>query len=52
MKNRIDDLIERLNDVIQTGDGSPDSQDRINAALLLAIQEINSILKTCERDLR
>jgi hypothetical protein len=52
MKNRIDVLIDKLRDAIQTGDGSPDSQRNINHDLLWAIEEINKILRTCERDLR
>jgi len=52
MKNRIDILIDRLRDAIQTGDGSSDCQHRINAEILIIIEEINKILRTCERDLR
>lgn len=52
MKNRIDLLIDQLRDAIQTGDGSPDSQNKINDKLLSVIEEINKILRTCERDLR
>lgn len=52
MKNRIDILIDRLRDAIQTGDGSPDCQHNINDKLLSVIEEINKILKTCERDFR
>lgn len=52
MKNRIDILIDKLRNAIQTGDGSPDSQHNINDNLLSVIEEINKILRTCERDLR
>ena len=51
MKNRIDILIDLLRDTIQTGDGSPACQRIIDDKILLVIEEINKILKTCERDL-
>ena len=52
MKNRIDVLIGMLRDSIQTGDGSLDCQNNINDKMLSVIEEINKILRTCERDLR
>jgi len=52
MKNRIDELINTLQDFIQTGDGSPNSQYNINDKILSVIKEINKVLRTRERDLR
>ena len=52
MKNRIDVLIDRARDAIQTGDGSPDCQHIINKEILIVLEEINKILRTCERDFR
>lgn len=51
MANRIDALIYEVENRIQGGDGSPDCQDRINEAVLTALKEISSILRTCERNL-
>ena len=52
MKNRIDTLIDRTRDAILTNDGSPDTQQIINKEILIVLEEINKILRTCERDLR
>lgn len=52
MRNKVDDLVSDVYERIQTGDGSPDSQNRINEAVFDALREITRILKTCERDLR
>jgi uncharacterized FlaG/YvyC family protein len=37
---------------MQTSDNTPGNQHNVNEKLLLVIEEINKILKTCERDLR
>jgi hypothetical protein len=60
MKNRIDTLIDRTRDAILTNNGSPDTQQIINKEILIVLnkeilivlEEINKILRTCERDLR
>ena len=52
MKNKIDILVDMLRNAIQTGDGGTGCQYNINNNILLVIEEINKILKTCERDLR
>ena len=52
MKNRIDTLIDRTRDAILANNGSPDTQQIINKEILIVLEEINKILRTCERDLR
>ena len=49
MRNKIDTLIEQLRNTMHPKNTGPVCQQDINDKTLAVIEEINKILRTCER---